>query len=139
MAGNFSNSVTFQPAGYSIQELAALLHRNSNPYTYAKNECMRNKKKAIVVAFLIIVVALIQCTKVMDHTGGPGPSASQPGLSPDQSGGSLVAEGKQIFRFDTFGDEDFWSGLLHLDSAIAGANNGGFGPGVSPKPRWLPG
>ena len=35
-------------------------------------------------------------------------------------------------RFDTFGDEDFWSGLLHIDKAILGATNGGFGPGVSP-------
>ena len=42
------------------------------------------------------------------------------------------AEGKDIFRFDSFGDEDFWSGLLHLDKAIAGAANGGVGGGVSP-------
>ena len=45
---------------------------------------------------------------------------------------SLIAQGKEIFRFDTFGDEDFWSGLLHIDKAILGAANGGFGPGVSP-------
>lgn len=42
-------------------------------------------------------------------------------------------EGKHIFRFDTFGDEDFWSGLLHLDKAIAGEKNGGYGAGVSPN------
>ena len=46
---------------------------------------------------------------------------------------SLVEQGKEIFRFDTFGDEDFWSGLLHIDKAISGVNNGGFGPGVSPN------
>ena len=46
---------------------------------------------------------------------------------------ALIAEGKNIFRFDSFGDEDFWSGLLHLDKAILGASNGGFGPGVSPN------
>jgi len=40
---------------------------------------------------------------------------------------------KQIFRYDTYGDEEFWSGLLHIDKAIAGANNGGFGTGVSPN------
>jgi len=44
----------------------------------------------------------------------------------------LVAQGKEIFRFDDFGDKDFWSGLLHIDKAIAGVNNGGFGTGVSP-------
>ena len=26
----------------------------------------------------------------------------------------LIDEGKQIFRFDTFGDEDFWGGQLQL-------------------------
>ena len=44
----------------------------------------------------------------------------------------LVAEGKQIFRFDTFGDEDFWGGQLQLHQAIQGEKFGGVGPGVSP-------
>jgi hypothetical protein len=44
----------------------------------------------------------------------------------------LVAEGKQIFRFDTFGDEDFWGGQLQLHQAIQGEQFGGVGPGVSP-------
>jgi hypothetical protein len=44
----------------------------------------------------------------------------------------LIAEGKQIFRFDTFGDEDFWGGQLRLHEAIAGDKLGGVGPGVSP-------
>jgi mono/diheme cytochrome c family protein len=41
--------------------------------------------------------------------------------------------GRQIFRFDTFGDESFWGDALHLHQAIAGAANGGVGPGVSPQ------
>ncbi len=44
----------------------------------------------------------------------------------------LVVEGKEIFRHDTFGDEAFWSGILHIDKAISGENNGGYGDGVSP-------
>jgi hypothetical protein len=44
----------------------------------------------------------------------------------------LVAEGKHIFRFDTFGDEDFWGGQLMLHEAIQGEEFGGVGPGVSP-------
>jgi hypothetical protein len=46
---------------------------------------------------------------------------------------NLIAEGKQIFRFDTFGDEDFWGGELQLHQAIQGEQFGGVGPGVSPK------
>ena len=30
-----------------------------------------------------------------------------------------IADGQRIFRFDTFGDEDFWGGALHLNQAIA--------------------
>src|SRR5687768_6967776 len=45
---------------------------------------------------------------------------------------NLIAEGKQIFRFDTFGDEDFWGGQLMLHEAIQGEEFGGVGPGVSP-------
>ena len=44
----------------------------------------------------------------------------------------MVEEGRQTFRFATFGDEAFWGDTLHLHQAIAGANLGGAGPGVSP-------
>src|SRR5262245_29838132 len=44
----------------------------------------------------------------------------------------LLDEGRRIFRYDTFGDEDFWGGQLRLHEAIAGAAQGGVGPGVSP-------
>jgi hypothetical protein len=46
---------------------------------------------------------------------------------------SLVREGRQIFRFDDFGDNAFWGGALQLHRAIEGAAHGGVGPGVSPK------
>jgi hypothetical protein len=42
-------------------------------------------------------------------------------------------QGKQTFRYETFGDEAFWGGQLLLHEAIAGAANGGVGPGVSPQ------
>ena len=47
-------------------------------------------------------------------------------------GESLVEQGRQIFRYDTFGDQDFWGGALELHQAIEGAKLGGVGPGVSP-------
>jgi hypothetical protein len=45
---------------------------------------------------------------------------------------ALFEQGKQIFRFDTFGDEAFWGDTLRLHQAIAGQANGGVGPGLSP-------
>jgi hypothetical protein len=44
-----------------------------------------------------------------------------------------LIRGRQIFRFDTFGDQAFWGGELRLHEAIAGAANGGVGPGLSPE------
>src|SRR5688572_11819612 len=46
---------------------------------------------------------------------------------------SLIEEGRQVFRFDTFGSEAFFGDALGLHKAIAGEKNGGVGPGVSPK------
>ena len=43
-----------------------------------------------------------------------------------------VREGRDTFRYATFGDEAFWGDALGLHLAIAGVANGGVGPGVSP-------
>ncbi|MFL6351899.1 MAG: hypothetical protein ACJ74Z_08625 [Bryobacteraceae bacterium] len=45
----------------------------------------------------------------------------------------LVTQGRQIFRFDTFGDQAFWGDTLKLHLAIEGRKHGGVGAGVSPK------
>ena len=46
---------------------------------------------------------------------------------------NMIEEGRKIFRYDTFGDEDFWGGQLRLHEAIVGQKLGGVGPGLSPK------
>ena len=45
----------------------------------------------------------------------------------------MLEEGRQIFRYDTFGDEVYWTDKLKLHQAIEGSKFGGVGPGVSPK------
>ena len=82
---------------------------------------MRYKKQVATILSLAAFVTLSQCTKTKTIE-------KIEFLDPE-----LVTDGQQTFRYETFGDEDFWSGLLHLDKAIAGANNGGFGAGVSPN------
>jgi len=46
---------------------------------------------------------------------------------------AMIHDGRQTFRFDTFGDETFWGDTLKLHQAIEGAKLGGVGLGVSPK------
>jgi hypothetical protein len=45
----------------------------------------------------------------------------------------MMEEGRQIFRYDTFGSEAFWGDTIRLHQALAGEALGGVGPGVSPK------
>ena len=46
---------------------------------------------------------------------------------------NMISEGRQTFRFDTFGDEAFWGDKLKLHEAIEGAKFGGVGPGLTPR------
>jgi mono/diheme cytochrome c family protein len=46
---------------------------------------------------------------------------------------ALIEEGRETFRFDTFGDEAFWGDMLMLHQAIQGSAFGGVGPGLSPS------
>jgi len=81
---------------------------------------MRFKKEAITALIVASIIGLTQCKKD-NNPHKPPPDPQQ------------ISDGQNIFRFDSFGDEDFWSGLLHIDNAIKGSANGGFGTGVSPK------
>ena len=45
---------------------------------------------------------------------------------------TTLKNGRNIFRFDTFGDQAFWGDTLKLHQAIEGADHGGIGPGVGP-------
>jgi len=60
-------------------------------------------------------------------------SRSKDDRQADDHAQSTIDLGRQIFRFDTFGDEAWWGDTLKLHQALAGAKNGGVGPGVSPK------
>lgn len=92
---------------------------------------MLHRRKALVILSFVAVLAICQCTKIEEKANNDDVSAIATKMNPNKQ--SLIEQGKQIFRFDAFGDEDFWSGLLHIDKAILGAANGGFGPGVSPR------
>jgi len=64
------------------------------------------------------------------HNGVAGAAGRPARIS---SADRLVAQGRNVFRNDTFGDQAVWGGVLGLHKAIEGAKLGGVGPGVSPK------
>lgn len=73
-------------------------------------------------------------------TGAPSVSSDGLNLGPEEARNpffraatSMLKEGRDTFRFETFGDEAFWGGALRLHEAIAGSAHGGVGAGVSPK------
>jgi hypothetical protein len=51
----------------------------------------------------------------------------------DDHARDMLKDGKKIFRYDTFGSEDFWGGKLRLHQAIAGDKQGGVGAGVTAR------
>ena len=92
----------------------------------------------IVLALLTVAVTLVFLgVKSEAQSGKGGGKGGEKGAGSDQqtdiNARRMLDEGKKTFRFDTFGDEAFWTDALQLHRAIAGAQLGGVGPGVSPR------
>jgi hypothetical protein len=79
----------------------------------------------------------LACMAILTIAGFRQASAQSNGKAFDDAAAKqaqqYLAEGKRIFRFDTFGSEDFWGGKLKLHRALAGEKLGGVGTGLSPK------
>src|SRR5215218_987797 len=82
---------------------------------------------------LYIGVVLVSGTLAAVKQTSAKPSGAAADMRNSRSNRAQFLRGRHIFRHDTFGDEAFWGGALELHKAIAGARNGGVGPGVSPK------
>jgi hypothetical protein len=91
--------------------------------------------KVVIVLFAAAAITVFIGARNASRAEGQGKSGklSDAERATETNAERMLAEGKQTFRFDTFGDEVFWSDALQLHRAIAGANLGGVGPGVSPK------
>src|ERR1041385_2557164 len=82
------------------------------------------------ILLFVVSMALVQCTS---STEGKESLIKEPNDATTSNGDKMLAEGKQTFRFETFGDEAYWTDALQLNKAIAGEKNGGVGAGLSPK------
>lgn len=67
------------------------------------------------------VLALAGCTDGIDINDRPNqPNQPNPPDEPDETA-ELIEQGKEIFRYDTFGDEVFWTDVLKMNEVIEGA------------------
>jgi hypothetical protein len=64
---------------------------------------------------------------VETHPAGQAQKLPEPSFASkvDRSSASLLSDGRKIFRFETFGSEDFWGAQLQLHRAIASQRTGG--------------
>ncbi len=88
-----------------------------------------------VVPILTLAAAVFGAAAVV-RVNGVANAAPKPNHAPaskvapfdvtiSQNAQRMMDEGRQTFRFETFGDEAFWSDGLGLDRAIQGEKNGG--------------
>jgi len=100
---------------------------------------MKEKKVLYSLAVLLIGLALMlgSLLRAAEQANAP-PKVPAGNLAENDraitaNAQKMIEEGRQVFRFDTFGSEAFWGDTLQLHKAIAGQKNGGVGEGVSPK------
>jgi hypothetical protein len=95
----------------------------------------RPRRRLVAPARLLLLLLAAGVLYVLSGSSSAReqPTAASGGQPVQAQASQLVEQGRQIFRFDTFGDEKFWGDSLKLHRAVAGAANGGVGPGLSPK------
>jgi mono/diheme cytochrome c family protein len=81
----------------------------------------------------VLTCAGIGFFAVPGRTASEPKEVSAPASTVAESAAQKFIEGRRIFRFDTFGDQQFWGDALKLHQAIEGSKFGGVGPGVSPS------
>lgn len=92
----------------------------------------RGLAKIALLLFVAAITMVFVSTRNSRADGQNRGKSTDSERQTDANAQRMLDEGKQTFRFDTFGDEAFWTDALQLHRAIAGANLGGVGPGVSP-------
>ena len=69
-------------------------------------------------AILLVGIAIFAAGVGLLHAKD-GKKQSQFLGSAEQNAKMLIDQGRQIFRFDTYGDEAFWTGQLHIQQAVS--------------------
>ena len=91
-------------------------------------------KKALILLMVVGSIVVLRTFESQRRVAAQNEAENESVVdrSIDNHARQFLAQGRQTFRFDTFGDEAFWGDTLKLHQAIEGAKLGGVGPGVSP-------
>src|SRR5882672_4645104 len=89
---------------------------------FHKGGPMKHKSILFMGVFLFAALVLLDQSSLL---AGEGPELSKGDKKVDDDAQATIDLGREIFRFDTFGDEAWWGDTLKLHQAIAGARNGG--------------
>ncbi|MEO8035636.1 MAG: di-heme oxidoredictase family protein [Acidobacteriota bacterium] len=103
-------------------------HSSGNPAAPA-----RLAIAAILVSAAAAIFAADRAASPAAHKAAVSATKANWTAAVEQNATSMFREGQLIFRFDTFGDEVYWTDTLRLHEAIEGSKHGGVGKGVSPK------
>jgi len=90
-------------------------------------------KSSLLIAILVAAIFKADAQQPPKKAGEVKATKDNWSAAVDENAQSMFVEGKRIFRFDTFGDEVYWTDTLRLHQAIEGEKFGGVGGGVSPK------
>ncbi|MBD0286516.1 MAG: hypothetical protein M3342_08065 [Bacteroidota bacterium] len=100
---------------------------------------LHSPKTTIVITSIVAFISLIQFTQCKTTKVDTRNSLDMSGEVDDFNDAieknmkEMFDKGKAVFRFETFGDEVFWTDQLQLQKAIADEKHGGMGKGLTPK------
>ena len=93
-----------------------------------------SSKTTLVIGTIVLAVFVTQFINCTNSSIGQGENKKEEVEDATTANAiKMLEEGKQTFRFETFGDEAYWTDALQLNKAIAGEKHGGVGAGLSPK------
>ncbi len=93
---------------------------------------MPRRKSRVIALGVVLAIAVLAVGAYAVSAATPADPAKGFDKLTKQNADQMLGQGRDIFRFDTFGDQAFWGDTLMLHQAIQGTQFGGVGPGVSP-------
>ena len=74
--------------------------------------------KRNVAVFLLMPAVILLMAAISESTTKIGADGNELRSSTVDNAKHLIEQGRQIFRFDTYGDEAFWTNQLHMQQSV---------------------